>query len=137
MNNDELKNISDNVALTGMKLCTNNSVVHYDAAIILSKEEMYGLAISHLILAAEESVKSLIFLEKILDGESTRNVSSFFSNHSSKHGLAKEIYKEFKAAFKLFEYNFDSSELRDALRRAQKIYSRKSHGGRTIYCIKS
>lgn len=89
--------LSEEELFKGMKTCLNNSNNHFKCAEELEKIAQYGIANSHLILSAEEGIKSLLFLSKILDINIKEiDISSYFKKHKPKHTTAKEIYWSFK-----------------------------------------
>ncbi|MCB0409222.1 MAG: hypothetical protein KDD29_03325 [Flavobacteriales bacterium] len=55
----------------------------------------YGIATSHLILAAEEAVKAFLLLQLTIDRESIKNIKpedfdSYFSRHRFKHEVIRQ-----------------------------------------------
>lgn len=97
MDEKTFHNLSNDELIHGMALSLENSNKHYKAAIAIEKEELYGIANSHLILSSEEGIKALLFLTKILGVElSSVDISPFFKKHAPKHKAAKEVYWEFK-----------------------------------------
>ncbi|MBN8697416.1 MAG: hypothetical protein J0L87_12870 [Bacteroidetes bacterium] len=97
MDEKTFHNLSDDELIHGMKLSLENSNKHFKAAISIEKEELYGIANSHLILSSEEGIKALLFLTKFLKIELENiDISPFFKKHAPKHKVAKEVYWEFK-----------------------------------------
>lgn len=88
-----------------------NGVSHIEAAEILSQNEMYGFAISHLILGMEELIKYMvIMLMKVNNYDFDHEVSpqkgnSIFNNHGKKHDLIKEFYEAISN--KIAAHNFE------------------------------
>ncbi len=92
----------------GIKLSVNNSDNLFQSAELLSNNGFNGLAISLLILSAEESVKSFaLSLELMLGSKSevkniigdskSRHVDSYLFIHEDKHKLAKAIIKDLRS----------------------------------------
>lgn len=75
----------------------DNGVKHIEGAKILAHHEMYGFAISHLILGIEELIKYHAVMTKSVnnypfdDVINPQNKKSIFRNHSTKHELLKEF----------------------------------------------
>lgn len=76
-------------AWDGAQLAIRNSDFHRSSAEILAAHQKYGAAVSHLVLATEEAIKSLSFLMAAiglpLPPEDARKI---LTNHKARHMLA-------------------------------------------------
>lgn len=66
---DKLDKQSDEFVFKGAKLSLENAENHFEAGEILAGEDKLGLAVSHIILAAEECAKSILLLAKYYEGD--------------------------------------------------------------------
>lgn len=85
--NNVFANFSGADYINGACLTIENAERHLKTSKIISDEKLYGIAISHLILAAEEYIKSFILL--CLNGDEnfindTEKIE-LFKNHKFKH----------------------------------------------------
>lgn len=72
----------------GGEECFDNALIHFDAAKLLSEKEMYGLACSHLVLAAEESSKAyILYIKTVTEISLLEDLKKFFRNHKDKQDL--------------------------------------------------
>lgn len=75
----------------------DNGVKHIECAKILAKNQMFGYAISHLILAIEELIKYLVIMTESVNKFPFGDVinppkgKSIFNDHTTKHNLIKEF----------------------------------------------
>jgi len=76
----------------GFDLAINNANDHFNAAELIAKDISYGIANSHLILAAEEAVKAyMIFVRAYEPEREITNYDKFFGDHKHKHKALAEI----------------------------------------------
>lgn len=99
MKPDVFKNLSDSLAKQGFELCSDNAWLHFSIACDIAKEKNYALANSHLILAAEEAIKALILCYKHQLKGFTMDVRDLFTDHRSRHKLARENFEFYHAQF--------------------------------------
>lgn len=72
--------------LLGYELALKNSTNHFEAAELIAKNISFGIANSHLVLAAEEAVKAIQLLIIHYYPESkSEDLNKMFSNHKYKH----------------------------------------------------
>lgn len=91
-----------------------NAVQHIECAKLLSNEQMFWFAISHLILGIEELIKYQVVMTTEVNDYSfgdiieSKNRNSIFRNHLTKHDLAKKFQKATEGAFakKFLEASF-------------------------------
>jgi len=63
-----------------------NSEKHYEASLLLSKNELFPFAVTHLILAAEELVKAIVLkLRSLNNAVKIPDLDKYFKNHTLKH----------------------------------------------------
>jgi AbiV family abortive infection protein len=76
-----------------------NSIKHYNIAILLAEHSEYGNARAHLILSAEEAIKSFIlFLDSYdLELRKIKEVKKLFFTHRSRHNTIKNFISCFIA----------------------------------------
>jgi len=72
----------------GARLASQNVQRHFLAAETLSRERLYGIARSHLILAAEESMKALTLSTGMFIGKNPDVDFGFIFNHKGRLGFA-------------------------------------------------
>jgi AbiV family abortive infection protein len=78
-----------NSASTGARLSLQNARRHRAGANLLASEGHYGLAVSHLVLATEEAIKSISFLVIALGLRLPEpDVRKILTNHRARHLLA-------------------------------------------------
>jgi len=90
-------------AIKGFILLSENANDHFDTAKSLAKKGKYGLAVSHLVLSAEESIKAMYFAMQFFDTDIDNiTLKELFSAHKAKHRkiqignkIIKEIITEF------------------------------------------
>ena len=92
----ELKNLTKEQLLTGIKLLRKNAFYHYDAAKLLHTNGLNGLSITHSILSSEEAVKCLVLFNlytgaKQMDEEIIINI---FSSHNIRHSAVIATWDE-------------------------------------------
>lgn len=76
----------------GFEYAFNNTKAHFNAAELLASNINYGLANSHLILAAEEAVKAYIIFTKHYDSElEIPDFNKYFENHKHKHNTIRDM----------------------------------------------
>lgn len=89
------KNFSDADYVDGACLTLDNAKKHIQTSELLIREEIYGIAISHLILGAEEYIKAFVLLS--LSGAddflSDNEKLDLFKNHKFKHKNIEELLK--------------------------------------------
>jgi|GEM_PF-1645951 len=84
----------------GYELSLTNGKKHISCATLLSENEEYGFAISHLILGSEELIKALILLYKSSDNSFySEKIDEIFKYHGTKHELFKEMLQVFSNDF--------------------------------------
>lgn len=96
----------------------DNGVKHMECAEILAKNQMFGYAISHLILAIEELIKYQVIMTRSVNKYPFDDVidppkgKSVFNDHTTKHNLIKELNEASSDAVttKLFESLLMSSK---------------------------
>lgn len=77
----------------GSKMALGNAKDHFKAGEILSENNLYGLAIAHVILAAEEVSKSIVIYLKYNDSKIEQSLDWYdfdkiFHNHEPKQVIA-------------------------------------------------
>lgn len=88
----------------------DNGLLHINSAILLAEHNIFGFAISHLILGIEELIKYQVVLTHFADSTvfsdkevNPLNRNSIFRDHLKKHELIKEfqqsIFNEFANDF--------------------------------------
>ncbi|CCH01948.1 hypothetical protein FAES_3942 [Fibrella aestuarina BUZ 2] len=82
--------------LEGGRLCFANAEVHFECADHIATLGHYGMASSHLVLAAEEAVKSFVCWAKLFGLDMPDKVDKYFSQHSPRHNAARELYSLFR-----------------------------------------
>lgn len=96
MKDAEFNKLKKEELIKGYRLCSENSQKHYNAAIHLAQNNFYGIANSHLILAAEEAVKGFLFLIRCFVNDEDWEVEEIFKDHANKHRVAREAYISWK-----------------------------------------
>lgn len=99
MANDWLNTFKEKDFLKGSEIAFENAQNHFESAKILRADNQIGFAISHLIYSAEESIKSVVLLQKYLHiplGDDL--ISDFFTTHNTKH-IANKIFSSFHSIF--------------------------------------
>ena len=83
----------------------DNGVKHIECAKLLANKEMFGFAVSHLILAIEELIKYQVVMTKSVNNYPFDDVmdpqkrKSIFSDHLTKHELLKEFQESISDDF--------------------------------------
>lgn len=125
--NDSFLNFSSSDYIEGACLTLENAKRHIHASDVLSKEQLWGIAISHLILGAEEYIKSFALL--CMSGESDfldeKEKRELFKNHKFKHD---NILGFFDAISNTAVNNFDN-DLFDILVLNKEPASKYSRSG--------
>lgn len=85
--NDSFKNFSSQDYIEGACLTLENAKRHIQTSKLLVESDIFGIAVSHLILGAEEYIKAFILL--CLNGDSSfindNEKLQLFRNHKFKH----------------------------------------------------
>jgi len=103
------KNFSGADYIEGACLTLENAKKHIKTSELLKNEEIFGIAISHLILGAEEYIKAfvLLCLSGVDDFLSEKEKQELFKNHKFKHKNIEELLKSMtNDAAKEFENGF-------------------------------
>jgi hypothetical protein len=89
------KNFGGADYIEGACLTFDNAKKHIKTSELLKNEEIYGIAISHLILGAVEYIKAfvLLCLSGIDDFLSEKEKEELFKNHKFKHKNIEELLK--------------------------------------------
>lgn len=95
----------------------DNGIAHLNAAKLLADQELYGFAISHIVLGIEELIKYYVVMAKSnndvnFETETNPNTrNSVFKDHLTKHGLIKEFQQAISEEFaeEFVKYVFDKS----------------------------
>ena len=89
------ENFSGADYVDGACLILDNAKKHIQTGELLKNEEIYGIAISHLILGAEEYIKSfvLLCLSGVDDFLNDKEKIDLFKNHKFKHKNIEELLK--------------------------------------------
>lgn len=89
------KNFSGADYIEGACLTLENAKKHIKTSELLKNEEIYGIAISHLILGAEEYIKAfvLLCLSGVDDFLNEKEKQALFKNHKFKHKNIEELLK--------------------------------------------
>lgn len=119
MTNREFNKLTVDELLLGLKLCAKNAERHFDSALTLSDKNYYGIANSHLILSAEEAVKGLLFLIKILHKKDFVDIEPIYKDHKQKHYVAKGIYDSWKHLMDSY-----AEAIMTALQNIDKLYDK-------------
>lgn len=92
---DAIQNFSGADYIDGACLTYENAKRHILASNLLSDQGLYGIAISHIILGAEEYIKALILLNLSGDSDFINDSEKveLFKNHKFKHNNIKEFLK--------------------------------------------
>lgn len=91
MTNEDFSALSKEVQLDGSKLCFSNAKIHFDCGSKIAEAGHLGIANSHLILAAEESIKGMILVAVYFNISLPFEIDSFFRVHKVKHQQADEM----------------------------------------------
>lgn len=91
MDDKTFDSIDKQEILKGFKIILSNANNHFNCAKILADKKLFGLAISHLILASEEAIKAIYFARKKMFPDERLDITGLFSNHFSKHSTAVDI----------------------------------------------
>ena len=76
----------------GYELAILNANNHIKVAELTSKEICYGIANSHLVLAAEEAIKAYMIFTRAYDPTfEIKDFDKFFENHKHKHHAISEL----------------------------------------------
>ncbi|HRE74328.1 MAG TPA: AbiV family abortive infection protein [Flavobacteriales bacterium] len=77
---------------SGFSIALENSKTHFKGAEMLAREKLFGLANSHLILAAEEGIKAYMLFAKHFDKDLlVEDFDQYFQKHKFKHENIKGI----------------------------------------------
>lgn len=89
------KNFSGADYIEGACLTLENAKKHIKTSELLKNEGIFGIAISHLILGAEEYIKAfvLLCLSGVDDFLSEKEKEELFKNHKFKHKNIEELLK--------------------------------------------
>jgi AbiV family abortive infection protein len=84
----------NNQLYEGLLKCRTSMFEHYGSAQALAENKFWGIANAHLILSAEEGIKSIVFLFKLcnLFNPPETLIKSLFSDHKPKHNFGKQFY---------------------------------------------
>lgn len=80
--------------------CLKSALNHLEAAKLLSEKEMFGLACSHLVLAAEEASKAYILLARVIMGNKKKKN---FKDYFTKHKVKQDFLQGFSVFVKLID----------------------------------
>lgn len=108
MNKKEFLLLSKEELFKGVSYSNNSAANHLKAAQLLATNNIFGIANSHLILAAEEGVKAAFFHIRIITFSkktgikmfSEERIKNIFSNHKAKHAFVKANYSFFSEILK-------------------------------------
>ncbi|CCH02002.1 hypothetical protein FAES_4001 [Fibrella aestuarina BUZ 2] len=78
--------------LAGTRLCAANARTHSECADHIATLGHYGVAASHLVLAAEEAIKAFVFFAKLFDLPLPHKVDVYFAQHEPRHAAARDLY---------------------------------------------
>jgi AbiV family abortive infection protein len=84
--------LSELELIHGCKSCVTNAKSHYESALKIAEIGHYGIASSLLILSVEETIKGLVFMHKLMGMGTPDKVERFFSQHESRHHMARDLY---------------------------------------------
>lgn len=82
-----------------------NGIKHIDCAKLLAANNMFGFAVSHLILGIEELIKYQVVMTKSVNNYDFENVidptkrKSIFKDHLTKHDLLREFQESISTEF--------------------------------------
>src|ERR1700733_10000304 len=106
MNTRQFNKLSKGILKEGAKFCAENADQHFKVAVFLARDKFFPNANSHLILASEEAVKSILCSLKLILPEMEVNVHEVFHKHKHKHKIAQAnydfLYKTFQILIKSF-----------------------------------
>jgi AbiV family abortive infection protein len=96
-------NLDRQQCLNLYELVRQNARRHYVAADLLAKEQDFGNSVAHLILGAEELLKSAMLMLQGYDFPVTaiKNYDKLFYNHAARHNLLKECYSIYLFVFEI------------------------------------
>jgi len=113
--------ITDEFYLEGAKLANRNALAHFRAAKYLAAHVNYGIANSHLILAAEEAIKAFVLCRKYAGDKITDDkFKPFFLNHTYKHGFLKRSLRKIDPMHKISTALISAMSTDKALERLEK-----------------
>lgn len=97
MTQNEFNDLSEEKLIEGLKLSYENSENLFKAAEELAAKNFTSIAISLVILSAEEALKTLIFIIGINKKEFANefDVQKLFSSHCYKHDLLEDLFEIF------------------------------------------
>ena len=82
--------------------CSTCAFRHFASAKLLSNEKYYDMAIGHLILGAEESIKALVYYSRTVDFLNIVELPGIFKDHSIKHKALAEIHTSWIELLEIF-----------------------------------
>ncbi|MFC2125550.1 AbiV family abortive infection protein [Bacteroidota bacterium] len=94
IDNEKLTNMSKEQLFKGGQLCVESAENHYTIAKIAASKGLYGIGYSHLVLGAEEALKSWIVYAAVIGANLEKvDVKAVFSDHEYKHNELKKFLK--------------------------------------------
>jgi hypothetical protein len=86
--------------ISGACYCYENALRHFDTSKSLATIKNYGFGVSHLILGAEELIKSLILVRLNTERYFIEDAQKeeLFKNHSFKHINIREFFRSLTEA---------------------------------------
>lgn len=91
MKNSIFNSLDETELKEGFNSVLHNANAHFQSAQILANNKLFGIAVSHLILATEEAVKAFHFWAKMLLPKEDIDITGVFSSHPTKHQSAVDI----------------------------------------------
>ena len=82
--------------------CSDSARRHFECSDLLSKNKFYDIAIGHIILGSEESLKSLVYYSYTVDFLKIDNDPMIFKDHSIRHKYLAEIHSTWIEMLKIF-----------------------------------
>jgi len=105
-----MRNLSEDQYLKGYWIGLNNSITLFESGEAI-KTINYGHAISLLILAAEEAIKSLRLLSGKYDSSYIeQRFNKYFSSHCFKHQEISDLERSGNILYILFEKMLEGGE---------------------------
>jgi AbiV family abortive infection protein len=97
MTNEKYNSLTKEELKEGFELCYESALNHFNVVKSAEEKEIYSIAVSHLVLCAEESIKAIIIAQRILRPEWEINVDfvdlpKVFKKHETKHKELKKVH---------------------------------------------
>lgn len=99
----------------GFEECADLSLQHFKSAELLAKESHYNIALGHIVIGAEESIKAMVYYSYIVDFLNIEGTEGLFKDHATRHKLLSDVHWIWRNLIDTFINSFNNEETRKIL----------------------